>query len=221
MILKLFLRLIFCLFAVAWPTIAFAHPHVWVDMRSNLVFAEDGKITGVDLQWTFDDVYAAEALNGLDVNGDGEYSPEELVPLTEQNLKSLQGYNYFTLMKSGAKQLEAAAPIRSGQTYINKKLKLHFEVPLKVPFDPHKGEFMLKVYDPEYFIEFDYTKKQPVGVEGVLPSDCKLVLKPLLTTAETNQTLAMLSTKPIGWQPENGEDFGSIFAQPTLVTCNP
>ena len=219
--LSIFLRLSLCVLAVAWPSAAIAHPHVWADMRSNLIFTGDGNIAGVKLEWTFDDVYAAEALDGIDVNGDGVYSPEELVPLTEQNMKALKGYNYFTLMRSGNKQLEAAPPIHAGQSYINKKLKLHFEVPLKVPFDPHKGEFMLKVYDPEYFIEFDYAKKQPVGAEGVMPPDCKMTLKPIPTTAESNQTLAMLSAKPIGWKPENGEDFGSIFAQPVLVTCKP
>ena len=215
--------LLFIVFGLGglWPVASNAHPHVWADMRSNLIFADDGKISGVNLEWTFDDAYAAEALAGMDTNGDGKYSPEELAPLTEENMKSLKGYNFFTLMKSGSKQLEAAPPIRAGQSYINKKLTLHFEVPLKVHFDPHKGEFMLKVYDPEYFIEFDYAKKQPVGVEGLIPSDCMMVLKPMPTTAESDQTLAMLSTKPIGWKPENGEDFGSIFAQPVLVTCNP
>ena len=216
-----FLRLSFFALAVVLPATAMAHPHVWADMRSYLIFKGDGNIEGIKVEWTFDDTYAAEALDGIDVNGDGEYSLEELVPLTEQNMKALNGYNYFTLMRGGNKQLEAAPPIHAGQSYINKKLKLHFEVPLKVPFDPHKGEFMLKVYDPEYFIEFDYAKKQPVGAEGVIPTDCKMVLKPIPTTAESDKTLAMLSAKPIGWKPENGEDFGSIFAQPILVTCNP
>ena len=204
-----------------WPSFVWAHPHVWVDMRSDVVFNADGKISGVDVEWTFDDGYAAEALDGMDTNGDGEYSQDELVPLTKENMDSLKEYKYFTYMRSGDTLLPAALPIRAGQTYNGKKLQLHFEVPLKTPFDPHQGEFMLKVYDPEFFIDFEYPKKNPVGIEGDVPSGCKMIVKPVPTDAESTQTLAMLSTKDKQWKPENGEDFGSIFAQAVLVSCKP
>ena len=59
---------------------AFAHPHVWIDMRSSVVFTDDGLIKGVDLEWTFDDGYAQMALDGLDVDGDGTVQPERTGP---------------------------------------------------------------------------------------------------------------------------------------------
>ena len=59
-------------------------------MHSDLVFASDGKVRGVDVEWTFDDTYAKEALDGMDTNGDGEYSQDELVPLTKENLEALK-----------------------------------------------------------------------------------------------------------------------------------
>jgi hypothetical protein len=31
----------------------------------------------------------------------------------------------------------------------------------------------------------------------------------------------MLSTKPADWKPENGEDFGGLFAQAMTVKCRP
>ena len=94
-------------------------------------------------------------------------------------------------------------------------------MPLKTPFDPHKGEFMVKVYDPEFFIAFDYAKEDPVDADGTVPPGCKVHIKPLLTDAEMNQTLAMLATKDKEWKPENGEDFGALFAQLVSVTCKP
>lgn len=213
-------KLVVAAIALVWPSLANAHPHVWVEMQSKLVFTTDGKIEGVNVKWTFDDVYAAEALDGMDANGDGEYSQEELVPLTAENIDALKAYGYFTVMRADGKQLEAAPPTRAGQSYTDKKLQLHFEVPLKAPYDPHKGEFVLKIYDPEFFIAFDYVKKQPVATEGNVPDGCKMTIKPVPTDAETDQTLAMLSTKGKDWQPENGEDFGSMFAQPVAVSCN-
>ena len=207
------------LFSVAWPALASAHPHVWVTLRSDLVFAADGKIAGVDVEWTFDDGYAAEALDGMDTNHDGQYSQAELEPLTKENLDSLKDYKYFVFMKAGDQFLETAPPIKAGQTYNGKKLQLHFEVPLKTPYDPHKNDFSYKIYDPEFFIAFDYDKDDPVGMSDGMPPNCAYVLKAVPTDAELNATLAMLATKDKSWKPENGEDFGSMFAQALVVIC--
>lgn len=207
------------LFLIAWPAMASAHPHVWVNMHSDLVFTADGKITGVDVEWTFDDAYATEALDGMDTNHDGEYSQAELEPLTKENLDSLKDYKYFVFMKAGDQFLETAPPTNAGQTYNGKKLQLHFQVPLKTPYDPYKNDFSYKIYDPEFFIAFDYNKDDPVGMQDGMPAKCAYVLKPVPTDAELNTTLAMLATKDKSWKPENGEDFGALFAQPVVLTC--
>ena len=201
-----------------WPSIAFAHPHVWVSMQSDLVFTSDGKVRGVDVEWTFDDTYAKEALDGMDTNGDGEYSQDELIPLTKENLEALKDYNYFTYFHTENKKLEIAETIRSGQTY-NGKLHLHFEVPLKEPYDPHHGPLTLKIYDPEFFIAFDYAKTDPVGTEGDVQKGCEMIVKPVPSDDQLAATQTMLATKGTDWKPENGEDFGSMFAQAVVVSC--
>ena len=94
--------------ALAAP--ARAHPHVWVEMRSDVVFNDQGLITAMNLMWTFDDGYAQMALEGLDTNGDGVYDPTELDPLSKENIASLRDYDYFTVMRfNGEKQ--ALAPV--------------------------------------------------------------------------------------------------------------
>ena len=206
-------------FGLLWPICAVAHPHVWVAMHTDVVIGKSGHIDGVDVAWSFDDAYAAEALNGMDANGDGKYSPEELAPLTTENINSLKDYDYFTVMHGGENKLETLPPTFAGQTYNNNILQLHFRVPLKTPYDPHQGEFMVKIYDPEFFIAFDYAKEAPARTNGTVPEGCKMALKPVPTDAETNKTLVMLSTKGRDWKPENGEDFGSIFAQALVVSC--
>ena len=208
----------FAILCFAWPSFALAHPHVWVSMRSDLVFNKAGLVEGVNVEWSFDDGYAKEALDGMDTNGDGKYSPDELEPLTKENIESLKDYNYFTNFHTDDKVLEIAAPIRAGQTY-DGKLHLHFEVPLKEPYDPHIGDLTLKIYDPEFFIAFDYVDKKPVGVEGKITEGCTVKVNPVPTDSELAATQAMLATKPKDWKPENGEDFGSMFAQAVIVSC--
>lgn len=198
---------------------ALAHPHVWVEMRSDVVFDDQGRIAAMNLMWTFDDGYAQMALEGLDTNGDGIYDATELDPLSKENIESLKDYDYFTVIRfNGEKQ--ALAPVTEyGQIYSNGKLQLHMQVPLKTPVDPATGEFMAKVYDPEFFIAFDYAGDDPVTVLGAMPKTCALDVRPVPTDAEIEQTRAMLATKGRDWKPETEEDFGALFAQPVIVKC--
>jgi ABC-type uncharacterized transport system substrate-binding protein len=205
--------------ACGWIGPAAAHPHVWIAMRSDVVFTDDGLIKGVNLEWTFDDGYTQMALDGLDTNGDGVYSQEELDPLTKENIASLKDYDYFTAIRFKGEKQDIGEVTDFGQIWSNGKLELHFHVPLKKPIDPRAGEFVMKVYDPEFFIAMDYELDDPVTVIGAMPKACKLVVKPVPTDAELDQTRAMLATKGTEWKPDAAEDFGAMFAQPVSVAC--
>jgi len=209
--------LIASLAAAAGP--AAAHPHVWIEMRSDVVFDDQGQVTALNLMWTFDDAYAQMALDGLDTNGDGVYSPSEIEPLTKENIASLKDYDYFTVMRFNGEKQALGEVTEFGQIWSNDKLQLHLQVPLKTPVDPTKGEFVAKVYDPDFFIAIDYVKDEPVTVIGAMPKGCDLVVKPVPTDAEVEQTRAMLSTKGPDWKPETEEDFGALFAQPVTIQC--
>jgi ABC-type uncharacterized transport system substrate-binding protein len=71
---------------------AAAHPHVWIDMSSDVVFDDTGMVAAINIEWTFDDGYAQMALDGLDTDGDGVYSASELEALTRENMDSLKDY---------------------------------------------------------------------------------------------------------------------------------
>lgn len=200
-------------------TEARAHPHVWIEMQSDVVFTDDGLIKGVDLEWTFDDAYTQMALEGLDVDGDGMYSQDELAPLTKENIESLKDYEYFTVMRANGEQQKIGPITDYGQIWSNNKLTLHLQVPLVRPIDPRKEEFMLKVYDPEFFIDLEYPTDDAVNVNGKMPEACKLVVKPVPTDAELEQTRTMLSSKGTDWKPETEEDFGAMFAQAVSIAC--
>ena len=196
-----------------------AHPHVWIEMQSDVVFTEDGLIKGVNLEWTFDDVYTQMALEGLDVDGDGLYSQAELAPLTRENIASLKDYDFFTIMRANGEQQKIAEVTDFGQIWSNNKLTLHLQVQLEKPIDPKTQEFTFKVYDPEFFIAIDYVKDDPVDIVGKMPKSCTLVVKPLPTDAELDQTRTMLSEKGKDWKPEVSEDFGAMFAQAVSIAC--
>lgn len=200
-------------------TPASAHPHVWIEMRSDVVFDDSGKVAAINLEWTFDDAYAQMALDGLDTNGDGVYSQLELETLTKENIASLKDYNYFIVPRADGKQVPVGDATEYGQIYTGTKLELHMQVPLARPVDPAAQQFSYKVYDPEFFIAIDYVKDEPVGVVGAQPPQCKPELKPVVIDEQMSQTMQMLSTKGTDWKPPEDEDFGGQFASPVIVAC--
>ena len=206
-----------------WTVAAHAHPHVWADMRSEILVADDGMIAGVRVEWTTDKDYAKDALTGLDVNNDGAYDTEELARLTEENLSALADYGYFIYFRLNGAAQDIGTAKDGVQAYNAQdgRLTLQFTVPLKTPLDPHSGRISLKIYDPEFFIAFNYVKTKPLLISKTLPPDCSAILQPLQSDAELEQTRAMLATKDRSWKPENDEDFGAMFAQAAEIACNP
>jgi len=198
---------------------AAAHPHVWIDMESDVVTDDSGFVKAINVQWTFDDGYAQAALEGLDTNKDGEYSQTELAPLTKENMDSLKDYEFFTFAHADGKKLPIGDVSEYGQIFENGKLTLYFVVPLKTPVDPRKHDFYYQIYDPEFFIEMDFVEKDPVSVVGALPPGCKLDVRPIPNGNDTEQTKSYLATKGKDWKPPPDEDFGAMFAQPVHIAC--
>jgi ABC-type uncharacterized transport system substrate-binding protein len=58
--------LLVALLSLAFTGLVRAHPHVWVTMKSEVLYALDGTVTGVRHAWSFDDMFSTFATQGLD-----------------------------------------------------------------------------------------------------------------------------------------------------------
>jgi ABC-type uncharacterized transport system substrate-binding protein len=152
-----------------------AHPHVWVTMSEDLLYAPDGSITGVRNAWTFDDMFSAFATQGIEQKTKGTFSRAELAPLAQVNVDSLKEYAYFTYAKvNGKRQKDAFLPPTDYFLDYDPKatvLTLHFTLPFKTPVKAKAIE--IEIYDPEFFIDFGFGAKDPVRLVGA-PADCAL-----------------------------------------------
>jgi len=152
---------------------ATAHPHVWVTMTEELLYAPDGSITGVRHAWTFDDMFSAFATQGIEQKMQGTWTREELAPLAKVNVESLKEYAYFTYAKVDGKRRKDAfiEPVDYFLDYDPKEavLTLHFTLPLKTPIKAKAVD--IEVYDPEFFIDFGFAEKDQVRLVGA-PAQC-------------------------------------------------
>src|SRR5262244_3787757 len=99
-----------CAALVIATAAAHAHPHIWVTVKSELVYAPDGTVTGVRHAWTFDDMFSVFATQGIESKTKGEFTREELAPLAEVNVTSLKEYDFFTYAKANGKKIEFDEP---------------------------------------------------------------------------------------------------------------
>jgi ABC-type uncharacterized transport system substrate-binding protein len=213
------MRFLLCAFAglVATSSAASAHPHVWVLMKAELIYAPDGSVTGVRHAWTFDDMFSVFATQGIDAKTKGEFSREELKPLAQTNVESLKDFDYFTFAQSSGKQLPFADPLADYYLEYDSKetvLTLHFTLPFKAPVKVK--DLDVDIYDASFFVDFSFTEKDPVALRGA-PAQCKLsVAKP----QEMDAALAgKLSQMPADAQLDPSQYLGAQFANKIVVKC--
>ena len=200
------------LFAVAVASgSALAHPHVWVTMKSEVVYAPDGSVTGVRHAWTFDDMFSAFATQGLEAKKKGEFTRQELAPLAEVNVTSLKEFNFFTNAKANGKKVLFNEPVDYYLEYKDNLLTLNFTLPLKAAVK--SKSLQLEIYDPTYFVDFTFGEKDPVSLKGA-PASCKLAMARPNADAQGRQVGEAFFNSL-----RSSSEYGAQFANKIAVTC--
>jgi ABC-type uncharacterized transport system substrate-binding protein len=198
---------------LAGATQALAHPHVFVTMKSEVVYGADGTVTAVRHAWAFDDMFSTYALQGIESKQKGAYTREELAPLAEVNVTSLKEYDFFTQAQGDGNKVEFAGATDYWLEFKDSVLTLHFTLPVKTPVKAKSVN--VEIYDPSYFIDFSFHQKDPVTLAGT-PGQCKLdVSKP--GDAATPQG-KRLSESFFANSPDSS-NFGAQFANKIAVRC--
>jgi ABC-type uncharacterized transport system substrate-binding protein len=195
---------------------AFAHPHVWVTMKEELLYGPDGALTGVRHAWTFDETFSAFATQGLSAKTKGHFTREELQSLAQTNIESLKEYRYFTYaVVDGKKQKNAFnEPVDYWLEFDPKKteLTLHLTLPLKSPLSAR--QLVIEVYDPEFFVDFGLAEGNPVKLVGAPPQCAVSTEKPYDSSFQSTPTL-----KGLFASSEANVGMGMSFANKLTVQC--
>jgi ABC-type uncharacterized transport system substrate-binding protein len=205
--------LLIALLSLTFAAPACAHPHVWVTMNTELVYAPDGTVTGVRQAWAFDDGFSAFAVQGIEAKEKGKFTREELAPLAKENVESLKEYDYFTYVTADGVKVPLTDPAPGyWLDYKDEVLTLHFTLPLKNPVKAK--ELKVDIYDPTIFVDFSFAKQAPVHLVGAPQCKIDVQLPREMTYAEGKA----LSNIPQD-QPNLTMAFGAQFANKILVHC--
>lgn len=93
------------------PTIAMAHPHIWIQQLVRVV-TKDGKYTHVEIEWRFDPYSSEVEIPLIDEDQDGRFSAREVKVLGGEMLPELKKVGYLSWINTGGKDFRPTAPPR-------------------------------------------------------------------------------------------------------------
>lgn len=200
------------LIAVALP--AFAHPHVWVKVKTRMIFDASGKVVALRHFWTFDEAYSAFQVQGLGTDGKVP-TQEQLAPLAKTNMESLADFGFFTFLKIAGKPQDFGKPLNEHlDVGADKLVTLTFDLPLANPVAA-KPALTLQVYDPEFFVQFDFVDTEEVVLDNA-PSGCSNSSnKPKPLEADDAKRLSDVANT----NDSPGANFGLKLASRIMVAC--
>jgi ABC-type uncharacterized transport system substrate-binding protein len=175
-------------FGLALP--ALAHPHVFVTSRTEILYDASGAVKALRHRWSFDEAYSAYMVQGLDKNGDGKLTSDELAELAKVNMESLPDVGFFTIAKANGKAQEFGTPSGESLSYENKILTLTYTLPLKTPATANRS-FGIEIGDPTYFVAFEIGEEADAVAARDAPKGCVVrIMRPPKLDSATQQRLA-------------------------------
>lgn len=202
------------------PAPAFAHPHVFVDTTVRAVFDDQGRMTGLRIGWTYDELFSLLLVEdgGHDTDGDGSISDIEM--------KALDGFD----MDWGSDFLGDTYPEQDGRPlalvtgpqdwvtgWKDGRLWSEHTRTFAAPVDMAEGPVVIKAYDPGYYAAYAIVGE--AGFDG--RADC--TSETFVPDLDAMQEELMASLKEympgddleeIGF-PEVGEQ----FSEELRITC--
>jgi ABC-type uncharacterized transport system substrate-binding protein len=189
-----------------------AHPHVMVSVRTVVILNDLGEIDALRHAWKFDEAFSNFSTTGLDKNKDGKLDRGELADLAKVNVESLGEYAYFSFVRKNKALAEFGEVKDYYLSHDGKNLTLHFTLPVTKNRIPVR-DARLEVYDPSFFVAFDFEKDNPVTVEGG-----KLACIASVSQPDAGIT-ARLSKMGEGFFQTMGSSANADWAAPVRFTC--
>ncbi len=195
-----------------------AHPHIFITAEVEVVFGEEGQMTGVRLSWTYDEFFSfmlTEDL-GLDTDGDLSMTEDELATLAANVLDwppDFGGDLYLTQRDApvalGPRE-DATVEYRDGMV-----IERHFR-PVVSPLDA-SWPVAVQVYDPFYYVAYEISPDITVtGGEGCAVELRKADLNAAYTLVE--ELLYGRPASDVG-PDEAFPEVGEAFSDTVFVSC--
>lgn len=198
------------------PAAAFAHPHIFVEARLEVVAGKDGSIEELRNVWRFDEVFSSSVVMDFDKNTDLKLEPNELAEVGKTVKQSLADYDYYMNLTINGKNITVQKPDIIHVDYKDGQLLMFFAVK-PVEKMPLKGRLTFGVYDPTLYTSIDFPTDNELSMVGDGFKACKhQVVRP-----DADQVISQnkQSLTDAFFNDPTGTNMSKLFATRLEVTC--
>lgn len=144
-----------------------------IDAKTVIGFDDQGRVNRLQHSWTFDTAFSVWMVQGLDSNGDGNVTPDEMQGLADENMAGLKDFDFYTYAGDGMTFTPAGD---QGMVYADNRVTLSFSIDAVAP-QPVGERFELGVYDPEYYVAITVNDASDVALDNA-PQGCAARVEP-------------------------------------------
>jgi ABC-type uncharacterized transport system substrate-binding protein len=189
-----------------------AHPHIWVDLRSQIILGGESHVSGIRQEWLFDEFYSAvlieEALsnpNGLEAGLQSEM---------QQILVDLQPYNYFNFVVVDENRVQLGTVESFRTQVLENRIWMSFTAPVPNGVDIKQQSFSYSIFDPTYYSEMLYVDDASVVFSEKAPDGCAAEIR---QPNPSTEAVALSQLPSLDFNPDS--TIGQLFAETVVVKC--
>lgn len=195
---------------------ATAHPHSWIDLRSEAVFDGEGRLAALHETWLFDEYYTTfvfeHAMKGK--NSKGKPTQADIDTLTRKNIKNLTPYGYFTRIHADGNILATSPAEEVNAALLGNRLEMRFTLTLASPQPVMGHAVFYAIFDPTYFIEMLHAETPgAIRLTGA-PENCSHTVTPPSPTVED-----VIRASKLDPTQSAGDTLGEVFAEKVEIVC--
>lgn len=137
------------------PMAAAAHPHVYIDAELELVYDDAGRLSAVEVEWDYDELYSLLIVEdlGLDPDGDGALTASEQDRLQGFDADWEPGFDGRLYLTAEGGPVALLGPLDFTAEYRDGRIISRHLRPLAQPL-PADAPLILQTYDPEFYVDF-------------------------------------------------------------------
>lgn len=173
---------------------------------------EQGMITGLKMEWTFDAMTSAYMLDGKDMSKEQEQ--QAFSEISASVIENMLSEHYFTYFYDGEKPIRYKVASNDKISRDRAKLVLSFDLPLAKPQPVTADTLRLLIFEPSFYVDMSWASKSDVSLSAALSRQCQLEL---IEPNPTPEQMTYAMSLPPDADPDNA--LGQLFTQTVNIHC--
>jgi len=203
-------RIVLLFLFIATTVVLSAHPHVFMDMNSDIIFNKKG-LEGFYVHWRFDEMFSSGVRLSYDSNGNGSFENSEIELLKSEYFNNLANFNYFISYELNGKSRKVTKVSDFTAILEDNVVSYKFFVPLRADFSSRKQTLQIFPMDYSFYCSLVFNKKNGLRLDkGSSSADIKGSLSLIKKFKYDDSNL------PPFLDPVSGKEYGvPVFFDPS------